>query len=64
MELRRLLAFLAALVALLLIASGLAGLPAALSSPGAIAVASVCVLLVVVGVAAGRRGGGPRTTYW
>lgn len=64
MQLRRLLAFLAALVVLLVAASGVAGLPAALTSSGTVAVAGICGTLVLVGVVAGRRGAGPRTTYW
>jgi len=64
MQLRRVLAFLAAFVVLLVAASGVAGLPAALGSTGNVAVAVVCVTLVLGGVVAGRRGAGQRTTYW
>lgn len=64
MQLRRLLAILVALVVLLLAASGVAGLPAALDSPGSVAVVGVCGGLVLVGVVAGRAGGEPRTVYW
>ena len=64
MQPRRLLAPLVALVVASLIAAGLTGLPAALGSTGALAVALLCCVLVLGGVVSGVVGVDARTVYW
>ncbi|WP_096389514.1 hypothetical protein [Halopenitus persicus] len=64
MSVLRPLAALAAAIVVLVLASAVLGLPAALGSPAAIVTAAICLIVVAAIVALGGRETGPRTPYW